>query len=62
MFVAYNHPLAGKIVQPALSRGRIGFEFTSRPTPRHGEHRIEILREAGLVSAEVVAQAGDGVT
>ena len=59
MFVEYHHPADVKIVQAALALKMSGFEFTLRPAPRLGEHRIEILREAGLDGA-ATAIAGRG--
>lgn len=61
MFVEYDHPVDGKIVQAAFPLKMSDFEFTLRPAPLHGEHSHEILREAGLGNAEIEALAAEGV-
>ncbi|MDP6620959.1 MAG: CaiB/BaiF CoA-transferase family protein [Alphaproteobacteria bacterium] len=52
MFVEYDHPVDGKIVQAAFPLKMTDFEFEVRPAPLHGEHTSEILDEAGFDEAE----------
>jgi crotonobetainyl-CoA:carnitine CoA-transferase CaiB-like acyl-CoA transferase len=67
MFVEYDHPVDGKIVQAAFPLKMSGFEFTLTPAPRHGEHTAEVLSAAGydaravetLAEAGVVRSSGD---
>jgi crotonobetainyl-CoA:carnitine CoA-transferase CaiB-like acyl-CoA transferase len=61
MFVAYDHPVDGRIVQAAFPVKMDGFSFTATPAPLHGEHTEEILREAGYDDAELGALARTGI-
>jgi crotonobetainyl-CoA:carnitine CoA-transferase CaiB-like acyl-CoA transferase len=47
MFVEYDHPVDGKIIQAAFPLNMDRYKFTAAPAPLHGEHTREILREAG---------------
>ena len=61
MFVEYDHPVDGKIVQAAFPLKMTDFEFEVRLAPLHGEHTDEILAEAGLDQAEQIGLREAGV-
>lgn len=60
MFVEYDHPVDGRIVQAAFPLKMTGFEFTLAPAPLHGEHSTAILRAAGydMAAVEHLVEAG----
>jgi formyl-CoA transferase len=61
MFVEYDHPVDGKIVQAAFPLKMTDFDFEVRPAPLHGEHTNEVLAEAGLDETELEGLRGAGV-
>lgn len=61
MFVEYDHPVDGKIVQAAFPVKMDRFHFRAMPAPLHGEHTREILAEAGVDESELAELAREGV-
>jgi crotonobetainyl-CoA:carnitine CoA-transferase CaiB-like acyl-CoA transferase len=61
MFVEYDHPVDGKIVQAAFPVKMDRFHFRAMPAPLHGEHTREILAEAGVDESELAELTREGV-
>ncbi len=61
MFVEYDHPVDGPIVQAAFPLKMTDFEFSLAPAPLHGEHSAHILRSAGYDKAAVERLVERGV-
>ncbi len=62
MVLDHDHPADGKIARAAPSLKISGIRLTVGPAPLSGEHRDEILREAGCDGAAIAALAAAGVT
>ena len=62
-FPEFDHPSEGRVRTPAPV-GRYGATPAAirRPTPRIGEHSVELLREAGYGAEEIERLLADGVT
>ncbi|HKZ73691.1 MAG TPA: CoA transferase, partial [Steroidobacteraceae bacterium] len=56
-----DHPTEGRLRAPAFP---VNFSSTPadirRPAPRMGEHSVEVLREAGLTTAQIDALRASG--
>jgi crotonobetainyl-CoA:carnitine CoA-transferase CaiB-like acyl-CoA transferase len=61
-FRVEEHPTEGKIrAMPTPMHFSGSPTMNHRPTPHVGEHTVEVLREAGLSTAEIDKLLADGV-
>jgi crotonobetainyl-CoA:carnitine CoA-transferase CaiB-like acyl-CoA transferase len=61
-FQIEEHPTEGRVRTMKLPMRFSGSPaLNRRPTPRLGEHTVEVLQEAGLSAAEIEKLVGDGV-
>ena len=61
-FQVEEHPTEGKLrAMRTAMRFSASPAMNRRPTPHIGEHTVEVLREAGLSSAEIDKLLADGV-
>jgi crotonobetainyl-CoA:carnitine CoA-transferase CaiB-like acyl-CoA transferase len=59
-FAAYDHPVEGRVVVPAIpARLSKSPPAVRRLWPAPGEHTVEVLREAGCSGEEIAAITGD---
>ncbi len=56
-----EHPDAGRVSVPGLPFQWPGAEVSMRPSPRLGEHTVEVLESLGLTREQITQLAGAGV-